>query len=115
MVAREQFASLPRERFTTHGIVAVGEEFEQIALLSMPQPTSVPNYEVKMVTRLIDNWGLHNVNPEPRTLQRERVADNVFRYVPDMPLSAGHYFIEVKRKGQDTSRVHPIALVDSRN
>jgi PKD repeat protein len=115
MVAREQFVSLPREHFNAHGFVAVGEGFDQVALFSMPQATSVPNYEVKIVTRLIDNWGINNINPEQHKLQRERLADNVFRYVPDIHLSGGRYFIDVKRKGKDTSRISPIALADSGN
>lgn len=115
MVAHEQFVSLSREHFNTHGFVAVGEEFDQIALFSMPQAMSVPNYEVKMVTRLMDNWGINNIRPEQHNLQKERVADNVFRYVPDMHLSVGRYFIDVKHKGKDTSRISPIALADSGN
>jgi hypothetical protein len=115
MVDREQFVSLPLARFNTHGFVAIGEEWEQIALFSMPQATPALSYEVNLVTRLIDNWGINNISPEQHQLQRERVADNAFRYIPDMPLTVGRYFIDVKRKGNDVSRISPIALADAAN
>jgi PKD repeat protein len=115
MVDREQFVSLPLARFNTHGFVAIGEEWEQIALFSLPQATPALSYEVNLVTRLIDNWGINNISPEQHQLQRERVADNAFRYIPDMPLTVGRYFIDVKRKGNDVSRISPIALADAAN
>lgn len=115
MMDRKQFVALPLAHFNTHGFVAIGEEWDQIALFSMPQATPALSYEVNLVTRLIDNWGINNITPEQHTLQRERVADNAFRYTPDTPLSVGLYFIDVKRKGNDVSRISPIALADAAN
>jgi hypothetical protein len=82
-------------------------------LFSVPQATPALSYEINLVTRLIDNWGINDINPEQHTLQRERVANHAFRYTPDTPLTVGLYFIDVKHKDNDASRIRPIALADA--
>lgn len=115
MIDRDQFVDLSLAAFQTHGFVVVGEAESTEAALFKIVPSAEPGPAQRMVTRVVDSWGLESIHPEPQPLSNTPQAPHVLRYTPQGPLSEGWYFIDVKSPDQAIAGIRPIALVMANN
>ncbi|MGQ4809875.1 hypothetical protein NKDENANG_03311 [Candidatus Entotheonellaceae bacterium PAL068K] len=114
MVDRDQFVDIPLDAFHVLGFVAVGEDLSEAAVFRVrPSPEPAPVSQHQVVTRLVDSWGLENVDPEPQTLRRTRILANAWRYVPAETLTEGLYFLVVRSEDNGRPGISPVALVAS--
>ena len=115
-VEHAQFVDLPLEHFPAFGFIVVGENVGKVSLFGiLPPPEPAPTQQNQVVTRVVDSWGLENVDPKPHKLIQTRLAENIQHYIPAEKLTEGLYFIEVKREDNARRRISPIALVVSNN
>lgn len=108
---RDQFVTIPLNRFQSLGFILVGEEASDAALfqvLTSPEPEEEDVQDV--VTRVIDSWGIDDVTPKAQPLRSTEIAPHVLHYLPDSTLTEGFYFIDFKTQGEDTPGISPVAL-----
>ena len=108
---RDQFVTIPLNRFQSLGFVLVGKEASDAALfqvLTSPEPEEEDVQAV--VTRVIDSWGIDDVTPKAQPLRSTEIAPHVSHYLPDSTLTEGFYFIDFKTQGEDTPGISPVAL-----
>ena len=102
-------STYPLERFHAFGVLAVGETVQDVTLLRLiPTPEADSVKQTRVVTRVMDSWGIDTVEPERLDLKRIAIEAHAVQYMPTDTLEPGLYLIEVRAEEEDDRRAESV-------
>ena len=108
---RNQFVDLPLERFHAFGVLAVGEDIQDVLLLRLiPTPEANSVTQTRIVTRIVDSWGIDTVEPERLDLKRIPLEAHAVQFMPTGTLEPGLYLIDVKSQVEEITGLRAVDL-----